>query len=125
MAECTYCGGFVTDDYARVFGDNENRVDDCRNCPTRRPTEEEDEADDGREVLLREVEGTAGEQRESSESSGRAEPTPTAERADADSADDVVGTERGEERGGAEGRGERDRGRLKSGLDAMVSALRS
>lgn len=117
MAECTYCGGFVTDDYARVFGDNENRVDDCRNCPTRRPTPEEDEADDGREVLLRDVEGTAGrEQTESSESSGRAEPTPTAERADADSADDGAETGRDDAN---------DRGRLQSGLDAMVSALRS
>jgi hypothetical protein len=119
MAECTYCGGFVTDDYARVFGDNENRVDDCRNCPTRRPTQEEEaDDDDGREVLLREVDETAAEDdetaaREQRESRDRA-PTPGTDRAD-----------RTDDGAKAEADGESDRGRLQSGLDAMVSALRS
>lgn len=116
MAECTYCGGFVTDDYARVFGDNENRVDDCRNCPTRRPTQEE-ETDDGREVLLREVDETAA--REQSGSSGRAQ-SPTTDRAQSPTADRAEAD--GEE---TEGDEESDRGRIQSGLDAMVSALRS
>lgn len=32
MPECTTCGNHVTHEYVRVFGDNENSVDSCRNC---------------------------------------------------------------------------------------------
>lgn len=53
------CGGFVTDDYARVFGDNDDNVYDCRSCrANKRPGESDasDEGDDGK-VLLRSVRG--------------------------------------------------------------------
>lgn len=33
---CTNCGGFVTPRFARVFGDNQNRVERCLNCTTSR-----------------------------------------------------------------------------------------
>lgn len=32
--ECHRCGSFVTDQFARVFGDNENRVYACIECAT-------------------------------------------------------------------------------------------
>jgi len=32
VSECEHCGAFVTDDFARVFGDNQNRVDGCIEC---------------------------------------------------------------------------------------------
>jgi hypothetical protein len=31
---CRNCGGHVTADFARVFGDNQNRVDSCPVCAT-------------------------------------------------------------------------------------------
>lgn len=57
MAECNSCGGFVTDDYVRVFGDNEGNVSECRNCRAR--SDDAEEESDEREVLLREVTGTS------------------------------------------------------------------
>lgn len=59
MAECKGCGSFVSDDYARVFGDNDDTVRDCRHCPTSRgrDTGEEEDEDDG-DVLLSEVRGS-------------------------------------------------------------------
>lgn len=56
MAECNGCGGFVTDDYVRVFGDNDGNVSECRNCRARSDDAEEESGE--REVLLREVTGT-------------------------------------------------------------------
>lgn len=56
MSECENCGGFVTDNYARVFGDNENRVHECRHCPPD-ATRSTDEQTDDRQVLLRDVRG--------------------------------------------------------------------
>ena len=58
MSKCMSCGGFVTDNYARVFGDNEDNVFDCRNCRTDRrlSSDESDEGDDDK-VLLRTVRG--------------------------------------------------------------------
>lgn len=32
MPECRRCGGFVTRDFARVFGDNADRVHGCPAC---------------------------------------------------------------------------------------------
>jgi hypothetical protein len=32
MKRCRNCGSTVTEDYARVFGDNDNRVHSCGNC---------------------------------------------------------------------------------------------
>jgi hypothetical protein len=32
MPECNNCGGFVTPDFARVFGDNRNDVNGCVSC---------------------------------------------------------------------------------------------
>lgn len=32
MPECNACGGFVTPDFARVFGDNANDVYGCHEC---------------------------------------------------------------------------------------------
>lgn len=54
MAECQNCGGFVTDDYARVFGDNQNDVHDCRQCPTEREIRDAED-EEGDQVLLRDV----------------------------------------------------------------------
>lgn len=57
MAECKGCNRFVTDDYARVFGDNDDTIETCRNCrSTRNPDAGTDDAgtDDDR-VLLRDV----------------------------------------------------------------------
>jgi hypothetical protein len=31
---CRNCGAHVTDDFARVFGDNQNRVYGCHECTT-------------------------------------------------------------------------------------------
>ncbi len=33
---CVNCGSFVTPQFARVFGDNQNRVTQCLNCTTSR-----------------------------------------------------------------------------------------
>jgi len=32
MKSCQGCGSPVTDDYARVFGDNDNQVSSCPDC---------------------------------------------------------------------------------------------
>lgn len=59
MAECKSCGEFVTDDYVRVFGDNDGNIFDCRNCRARSSRGDDDEDESGeRVVLLREVTGT-------------------------------------------------------------------
>ncbi|WP_255194915.1 DUF7563 family protein [Halorarius litoreus] len=72
MSECMSCGGFVSDDYARVFGDNEDNVFDCRNCRTDRRRSAKEEEDDGEQVLLRSVRGT-----DEAYSTGRGSPTAT------------------------------------------------
>lgn len=48
----------MTDDYVRVFGDNDGTITDCRNCRARDSTTADD-ADETteREVLLRDVNG--------------------------------------------------------------------
>lgn len=40
MASCTRCGGYVSADYVRVFGDNRNRIDSCPDCRAGRTEEE-------------------------------------------------------------------------------------
>lgn len=57
MATCYGCGGFVTDDYARVFGDNDDKVDDCRNCSKRRIESDDEDETEKRTVLLSDIEG--------------------------------------------------------------------
>lgn len=75
MSECMSCGGFVSDDYARVFGDNQNNVFDCRSCRTdRRRSDKKKEDDDGEQVLLRSVRGA-----DEAYSAGRGRPRSTAE----------------------------------------------
>ena len=32
MTSCSNCGAFVTDDFARVFGDNDDEVHACPEC---------------------------------------------------------------------------------------------
>lgn len=57
MAECKGCNRFVTDDYARVFGDNDDTIETCRNCRSTRTQDagtDDDGPDDDR-VLLRDV----------------------------------------------------------------------
>ena len=34
MPECNNCGGFVTRDFTRVFGNNADRVFGCASCAT-------------------------------------------------------------------------------------------
>lgn len=36
MSQCKSCNAFVTDAYARVFGDNDDVIDTCRNCRSSR-----------------------------------------------------------------------------------------
>lgn len=59
MSKCMNCGGFVTDTYARVFGDNDDNVFDCRNCRTDRRLSESDDGEEGddEKVLLSSVRG--------------------------------------------------------------------
>lgn len=132
MSECKSCGGFVTDNYARVFGDNNDDVYDCRNCRTGRGRDgsaEDNGEDDGRTVLLRSVRGEDQEYVASrgAESSGASEDASsddaiadggrTADAADEDSTD-----------GGAEG-GETDRdgtadaGQERSGLGRFLPSF--
>ncbi|KYH26876.1 hypothetical protein HAPAU_07630 [Halalkalicoccus paucihalophilus] len=33
MVRCNRCDGYVSRDYARVFGDNDDQVASCPNCP--------------------------------------------------------------------------------------------
>lgn len=83
MSQCKTCNAFVTDAYARVFGDNDDVIDTCRNCRSSRGSiardsgavgateadgdERAGSADDT--VLLRDVrDGSGGD--ESSEGSG-------------------------------------------------------
>lgn len=63
MAECSGCNQFVTDDYARVFGDNNDVVETCRNCRSERSTDRgKSEAEAGGErVLLRDVRDTSSD----------------------------------------------------------------
>lgn len=60
MAECARCGGFVTDDYLRVCGDNDGRVESCPSCPRQSATEDADTGSDG--VPLREIGATGSEE---------------------------------------------------------------
>ena len=39
MANCDRCGGYVSADYVRVFGDNQGRIHSCPDCPTGREEE--------------------------------------------------------------------------------------
>jgi hypothetical protein len=124
MAECNHCESFVTDDYARVFGDNENRVDDCRNCPTLRSSTEE--PDDGREVLLRDVREPTERDRDGvavgeSENENDAEPASH----DPTGRGGVTTGSAGEPASGVANDEDEDTGRIQAGLSAMVSALRS
>lgn len=36
MPHCQSCGTFVTPGFARVYGDNEDRIDGCIHCETGR-----------------------------------------------------------------------------------------
>ncbi len=49
----------MTDDYVRVFGDNEGNISECRSCRARSSPSEEDAGEDAGErvVLLRDVAG--------------------------------------------------------------------
>lgn len=71
MAECKSCGEFVTDDYVRVFGDNDGNVFDCRNCRARSSNSDDEEESEER-VLLREVTGTDATDEATGEGSGGA-----------------------------------------------------
>lgn len=141
MSECETCGGFVTDNYARVFGDNENRVHECRHCPPD-ATRSTDEETDERQVLLRDVRG-GGAGDGSAESPGRGPTDGTAadgDSTDATTADRAAGTgpdDAGDPGDAAEtdtrgpvnvtdlrGSAADDGGRG-SGLSAFLSALRS
>lgn len=59
MPKCNSCGSFISDNYARVFGDNDGIVTDCRHCPTTRGRNTDEDSDEGDDqvVLLREVRG--------------------------------------------------------------------
>lgn len=73
MAECARCGGFVTDDYLRVCGDNEGRVESCPSCPRQSATKDADTGSEG--VPLREIEATgSGESGTGSETPGTETP---------------------------------------------------
>lgn len=139
MSECTNCGGFVTDAYARVFGDNDDRVHECRHCPSD-ATGSTDEGTDERQVFLSEVRGGDVGDDDAEDQAGS--PTPGGVSADGESTDETnVGPDDGtctdDERGGdAHGPGTEDQEadayapvaddrRNRSGLSAILSSLRS
>lgn len=43
--ECQNCGAMVSDDFARVFGDNDDQVHRCPECAKRNGTSERKAAD--------------------------------------------------------------------------------
>lgn len=57
MPECTTCGTHVTHEYVRVFGDNENSVNSCRNCQASAPESDAEDKEHDRVVHLEEVLG--------------------------------------------------------------------
>ena len=67
MTSCDRCGGYVSPDYVRVFGDNQNRIDSCPDCRTGRPerTREEpnasEESERGLTFRMSEFESEDGE----------------------------------------------------------------
>lgn len=130
MSRCKRCDGFVTDNYARVFGDNDDNVFECRNCrgDRRRGTSDEDDAD-GERVLLRTVRGGEDAQANdraataTDDAGGRAESEPTPAVADggvAAAADD--GTRAASRESQAADRDDDD-GRF--GIKRFLSRLRS
>lgn len=46
MVRCNHCDGYVSRDYARVFGDNHNLVANCPNCPASWQEEEPEQPDE-------------------------------------------------------------------------------
>lgn len=69
MTNCDRCGGYVSSDYVRVFGDNQNRIDSCPDCRTNR-TERTNEATNASEepergLTFRMSEFETNEERES------------------------------------------------------------
>lgn len=131
MSQCETCGGFVTDNYARVFGDNDDRVHECRHCPpdaTRSTDETTDGETDERQVLLRDLRGgDAGDR--SAERQGT-QPTDGVSAGDgATGPDDTAETDTRGPAGevpvtATHGSATEDGGR-RSGLSAFLSALRS
>lgn len=77
MTECNSCGSFVSGDYARVFGDNDGVVHDCRHCPTSRggDADEDSGGNDDRVVLLSEVRGSDADMSSGRTSSRRDPPS--------------------------------------------------
>lgn len=131
MSRCKRCDGFVTDNYARVFGDNDDNVFECRNCRNgrRSSTSDEDEADD-EQVLLRTVRGddgphvTDGDAATTDEAPGRAESEPTPAVADggvtAATEDGTLAASREQQ---AADQDDEERGRF--GVKRFLSRLRS
>lgn len=94
MPECTICGGHVTHEYIRVFGDNENSIESCRNCRASSRGQDEEDAESEEIVYLEDVLGDkarddqqsdamvgADKDRDTATTSG---PTATAKRDDPD-----------------------------------------
>lgn len=72
MTSCDRCGGYVSPDYVRVFGDNQNRIDSCPECRTngtkRTREEPSEESERGLTFRMSEFETEDGE-RDGSEAS--------------------------------------------------------
>lgn len=91
MAECTRCGGFVTDDYVRVFADNEGNISSCRSCRAgSRSAEDDTEETDERVVLLRDVAG--GDTTEGENENEREGTDPLAAEPESESSDESMST---------------------------------
>lgn len=70
MVRCNHCDGYVSRDYARVFGDNHNQVSNCPNCPISWQEEEAEEPEEtDRKLTFRMSEFEPSEPREPTESS--------------------------------------------------------
>lgn len=64
MANCDRCGGYVSADYVRVFGDNQDRIDACPDCPVGRAEEGSDASEEPRGLTFRMSEYESDEDRE-------------------------------------------------------------
>ncbi|WP_245998472.1 DUF7563 family protein [Halalkalicoccus subterraneus] len=70
MVRCNRCDGYVSRDYARVFGDNHDQVSECPNCPISWQEEEADRSEESdRKLTFRMSEFELDESSEPDESS--------------------------------------------------------
>lgn len=92
MPECTTCGGHVTHEYVRVFGDNEDSIDSCRNCRASSREQDDEDVESDEVVYLEDVLGDEARQNQQSDAEAEAD----RERDTATTGGGVATTERGD-----------------------------